>query len=259
MQLLCGWVLSLSIYLSSHLPSLSLFPSHHQTVGWVSVLTDRRDFQPCGFSVRLLDAVIGCWGSQATQGSQGNNYNFFFFFFFTATLTHFFFQLSVFLIYLFLHILVGLKLMLKSICNMYVHMCVHKLQPSQPQTKCKQKYVSFPHTHRIKVHSGIFWVRWVHLDWHQLSVGKISLYVYPTTSKICTPRLARFGVCVGECVCEWRWLSEYLGQPLRLFTCQEGVWLHFSLSGRACFSTCATVSFCFVPFLAPFLLVFLLL
>ncbi len=66
--------ISLSLHLSSSLPSL--FLSHHGTVGQVSVLTDGPDFQPCVFSVQLLDAVIGYWGSQATQGSQGNNYSF---------------------------------------------------------------------------------------------------------------------------------------------------------------------------------------
>lgn len=108
-------------------------------------------------------------------------------------------------------------------------------KPKASRNMCPFSTHTHTHAQRIKVHLGIFWVRWVHLDWHQLSVGKISLYVSPTTSKICTPRLARLGVCVGECVCEWRWLSEYLGQPLRLFTCQEGVWLHFSLSGRHVF------------------------
>ena len=89
--------------------------------------------------------------------------------------------------------------MLKSICNMYVHMCVHKLQPSQPQTKCKQKYVSFPHTHRIKVHSGIFWVRWVHLDWRQL-VKSLSMSIQQPPKYALQGSLGLACVWVNVCV-----------------------------------------------------------
>lgn len=45
-----------------------------------------------------------------------------------------------------------------------------------------------------------------------------------------------------------------VANPWGFLLVKKGVWLHFSQRGRACFSMCVTISFCFVPFLAPFLL-----
>ncbi len=111
-----------------------------------------------------------------------------------------------------------------------------------------------------------FGASWVHLEWHRLSPGKISLHVCLQNLQnlhfeVCCYACAcvRTRVCV--CVCVWMTLIVRVPWPT-----PEAFYLSRKVSGCIFYSAGvhllsmqATVSFCFVPFLAPFLFVFLLL